>query len=317
VWASVAGCPKDREVRAEIERVLGGPPSPASRRYLRAEATVSRTGTGGFHLHLITDLGGTVGERDFDGPTCAAVANAAALIVALTFDPDALTRRAEPAPPAPSQRPAPVPPAAPAPPVVSLPEPAILPAPLPDAGPLASPPSAAPVPRPRPVLAMGVMGSASTGALPEVGEGLGGRVGLLAGRFRADVSVSYWPDRTATLPRRPLAGGRIHLVAADGSACWALLRAPLEISPCLGLEVGSMVATGFGVRSDGSGAALWIAPSAEALAALPVGRRFAARLDLGVLVPAERPPFVITSAGTVYRAGPVVGRAALGLEIRF
>jgi hypothetical protein len=164
---------------------------------------------------------------------------------------------------------------------------------------------------------MGVIGSALVGAVPEVGGGLGGRIGVLAGRFRADVSVSYWFERAATLPGRPTAGGRIHLVAGDGNACWALLRAPLEVSPCLGLEVGSMGATGFGVRTNGGGSALWIAPSAEAAAAFPVGRRFAARLDLGVLVPTERPPFAIMSAGTVYTAGPVVGRATLGAEIRF
>jgi hypothetical protein len=56
---------------------------------------------------------------------------------------------------------------------------------------------------------------------------------------------------------------------------------------------------------------------AAAAAALPFGKRFAARLDLAVLVPAERHPFVLTGVGTVYTAGPVVGRAALGLEIRF
>src|SRR6185312_1294183 len=97
-WPTVAGCPDEREVRAEIERVLGGPPSAASRRYLRAQATVSRGNGGGYHVHLVTDLGGVTGEREFDGPTCAAVARAAALIVALTFDPDALARRAEGSP---------------------------------------------------------------------------------------------------------------------------------------------------------------------------------------------------------------------------
>jgi hypothetical protein len=80
-------------VRAEIERALGGPPDPATRRYLRAEAHVKQVGAG-FHLHLVTDLGGAVGERDLDGPTCAAVARAAAVIVALTFDPEAVARRA-------------------------------------------------------------------------------------------------------------------------------------------------------------------------------------------------------------------------------
>jgi hypothetical protein len=326
-WTGLPGCPGDREVRAEIERVLGGPPDPASRRYLRAEARVSRTGAG-FHVHIVTDLGGVLGERDLDGPTCAAVANAAALIVALTFDPDALAHRAEAAAPHPPPSPPPAaPPSPPAPPPAAALEPSILPLPLPDAAvppPAPPPPGRPPEPPPstggspgRPVFAVGVIGAASVGALPKVGGGIGGRAGVLAGRFRADLSASYWPEQTATLVGRTTAGGRIALVAGDASGCWALLRAPVEVSPCLGLELGSMSATGFGVRSNGNGSALWIAPVAEAATALPIGKHFAARVDLGVLVPAERPPFVLRGAGTVYTAGPVVGRATLGLEARF
>jgi hypothetical protein len=119
------------------------------------------------------------------------------------------------------------------------------------------------------------------------------------------------------LTGRPTAGGRFHLIAGDGSACYAILRAPVELSPCAGLELGSMAATGFGVRSNGSGSALWVAPLAEAAAALPIGRSFAVRLDLGVLVPVERPAFVLSAAGTVYTAAAVVGRATLGVELRF
>jgi hypothetical protein len=318
-WTSLAGCPGEGDVRVEIERVLGGPPDPATRRYLRAEAKVTRAGAG-FHVHLVTDLGGVTGERDLDGPTCAAVANATALIVALTFDPEALSRRSEAAKPPP-------PPAPPAPPPTPPPsplEPSLLPPPLPDASPPPTPlpPPVAPAPvappeRSRPVFALGVVGAASLGALPGVGAGLGGRLGVLVGRFRADLSASYWPEHTATLTARPTAGGKIQLVAGDATACWALLRAPLEVSPCLGLELGSMSATGFGVKANSDGSALWVAPALEASAALPIGRHFAARLDVGLLVPALRPPFVLQGAGTVYTAGPVVGRATLGLEARF
>ena len=323
-WASLPGCPGEPEVRAEIERVLGSPPDPASRRYLRAEARVSRAGAG-FHVHIVTDLGGVTGERDIDGPTCAAVGNAAALIVALTFDPEALSRRAEACRAARAR--ARARPRAAAAPSAAL-EPSILPPPLPDAAvppetrawsPPAAPPHSAGRAEARsapssPWAPSGRPRSAPCRGWAAASEG---RAGILVGRLRVDVSASYWPEQTATLASRPTAGGRVRLVAGDGSACWALLRAPVEILPCLGLEVGSMSATGFGVRSDSSGSALWIAPVAEAVAALPLGKRFAARLDLGVLVPAERPSFLLNGAGTVYTAGTVAGRAALGLEVRF
>jgi hypothetical protein len=323
-WAAPPGCPSEEGVRAEIERVLGGPPDPASPRYLRAEARVARAGDG-FHVHLLTDLGGVLGERELDGRTCLAVAHAAALIVALTFDPEALARRSEgvtpppaatsaaPAPPAPLAAVAPEPTVPPAPPSPSLPLPPE------DRRPRrVAPALAADSPPPlRPGFAVGPIGAVAVGALPGVGAGVGGRAGVLVGRFRAEVSATYWPAQTATLTDRPTAGGNFRLIAGDGSACYAVLRAPLELSPCAGLEVGSMEATGFGVRTKESGSALWIAPLAAAAVGLPVGQHFAVRLDLAVLVPVERPPFVLTAAGTVYTAGLVVGRATLGLELRF
>ncbi len=312
-WTAPPGCPKERDVRAEIERVLGGPPDAASRRYLRAEARASRRGES-FHVHLVTDLGGVIGERDFDGPTCSAVANAAALIVALTFDPDALARRSEPpAPPPPPPKPVPeaVVPAPPIPPPPAPPPPPhVDPAPPPPPVPVAAPPD-------RPRLALGLLVAASAGALPRVAGSFGGQASVLAGRFRADLSSAYVLPQTATLAARPTAGGDFHLIAGDARGCYAVVRAPLEVSPCVGLEVGSMGATGFGVRSNGSGSALWVAPLAEAALALPVGTHFAARLDLGVLAPIERPPFVLAAAGTVYTAGAVAGRATVAIEVRF
>ena len=309
-WSAPPGCPSEREVRTEVERVLGGPPDPASRLFLSARAKVTRGGAQGFHVHLVTDLGGAIGERDLDGRTCAAVANATALIVALTFDPTALARKAAPAP-APAPLPAPPPPVPPRP----VDEPT-LPPPLPVA--LAPPPPSVPSPHARrPTFAAGLIGSASVGSLPGVGVGVGGLLGVLVGRFRADVAVSYWPDKTATLPSQPAVGGHFRLVAADASACYALLRVPLELAPCLGIEAGSMSAAGFGVPSPTSGSAPWIAPWAEALAALPLAEPVWVRLGLGVLVPTVRPPFFLASQGTVYTAGPVAGRATLGVEVRF
>ncbi len=310
-WVGPPGCPSEREVRAEIERVLGGPPDPATQPHLRAQARVSGGRGGDFHVHLITDLGGVIGERDLHGGTCAAVANAAALIVALTFDPAALARRTTPAP-------APLPPpSSPATPAAPVPSP-ILPPPLP-AGLPPPPPStvAERAPSRRPGFAVGLLGAASIGALPGVGAGVGGLLGIRAGRFRADVSASYWPDKTTAIASQPTVGGRFRLVAGDASACYAVLRAPVELAPCLGLEVGSMAGAGVEVRSSGSGSALWIAPLAAAMAALPVGQRFAARFDLGMLGPVERPPFVLSGERTVYTAGPIAGRATLGIEVRF
>src|SRR6185503_3640454 len=90
----------------------------AQRKRLTATARVERTPSSGYRVRLTTELGGTTGERVLDAPTCPALADAAALVIALTFDPDvvAARRSAEPAPAA--SRPAQSPrarPASPAP----------------------------------------------------------------------------------------------------------------------------------------------------------------------------------------------------------
>jgi len=316
-WDALPSCPSKDEVQYEIERVLGGPPNPESRRYLRAEARVSRFGSG-FHLHLITDLGGAVGERDLDGPTCGAVARAAALIVALTFDPDAVARQARavargssPAPPAP-------PSAAPASPPPPLPERAAVIPPAPLRPPTPPPRAEEPAAKPRPPFVLGLTGAIGVGALPEVGGAFGGRVGVILGRVRVDLGGSFWPEKTATLAAHPSEGGRVRLATGEATGCYALLRnRALELSPCLGLELGSMAASSFGAESNGSGSALWVAPLAEVEAAVPIGRYVAAWLGLAAIVPALRPPFVFDPSGTVFTAGPVVGRATVGLELRF
>jgi hypothetical protein len=156
------------------------------------------------------------------------------------------------------------------------------------------------------------------GALPKVGGGIGGRFGIIvAERLRVDVGGAYWPGEPATLPSRPTAGGTIRLAAADASACYALFRSIVELSPCLGIEVGSMGGTGFGIRTGESGASPWVAPHLGGAVTVPASRRVAAWLGVDALAPVLRPPFVLTGAGTAFTAARVVGRASLGLEARF
>ncbi len=341
-WTAPVGCPTEGEVRDEIDRVLGGAPAATSPRHLRADAVVTRAGKEGFHIHLVTDMGGSLGERDFGGPTCRAVAKAAAVIVALTFDPDAIARKSGTvAPPSPAPVPAdqPATPLPPAPEVLPAPPPPFTPAPAPPE-PFAPPPPArlpppppppveatpAPAPRPpaeasssgRPRFVLGATTAASVGALPVVGVGFGGHAGILVGRFQVDLSAAYWPARPATIAARPTVGER--LPPRGGRRPRLRRRAARArggLGPCAGVEVGSMSADGFGVRSPGSGSVLWVAPVVEATAALPIGAHFALRLAVGVLAPVERPPFVLENVGTVFGASAVVGRAALGAEVRF
>ncbi len=88
-WSAPAGCPEPSAVRATVEGLLGSPRGAGAAGSLAVRATVVRQDDGRWALTLATVEGRERGERVLEGPTCQAVADAAALIVALAVDPDA------------------------------------------------------------------------------------------------------------------------------------------------------------------------------------------------------------------------------------
>lgn len=86
-WIAPAGCPRQAEVHADVERLVGvvPPETPA----LDARARVLPNRSGGWRLRLSTDFDGSTGERELDGNSCEAVARAAAVMLALMLNPSA------------------------------------------------------------------------------------------------------------------------------------------------------------------------------------------------------------------------------------
>lgn len=104
-WIVPPGCPTEAEVAADVTRRLAG--SISARPVLaRAEVTVHKDS---WRVVLSTQQSGATGRRVLEGPTCAAVASATALILALTIDPQAAAQNAS-VPPPPPPRPPPPPP---------------------------------------------------------------------------------------------------------------------------------------------------------------------------------------------------------------
>jgi hypothetical protein len=99
-WLAPAGCPATAAVLAQVERILG-PATSAERKDVTARAVVSRAGHGRWQVALTTRVGAWTGERSFSADSCKALADATALIVALTVDPEraSLAPAALPAPP--------------------------------------------------------------------------------------------------------------------------------------------------------------------------------------------------------------------------
>ena len=106
---------------AEVDRLLG-PSGARPAQPINATATVSGDELRGFRVHLETTAGGPTRVRELKGASCAALADATALILALMIDPGAVAveRDAGPPedaaslPPAPAATPAPAPTLAPA-----------------------------------------------------------------------------------------------------------------------------------------------------------------------------------------------------------
>ena len=88
-WTAPAGCPAAAEVKAEVDRLLG-----ASRvqpaKTIDVSGAVSRDERGTWHVRLETPAGGTTRAREIHGASCRAVTDAAALVLALMIDPEAV-----------------------------------------------------------------------------------------------------------------------------------------------------------------------------------------------------------------------------------
>jgi hypothetical protein len=304
-WQAPADCPKQAQVLDEVLRRLGGQPA-AGRGRLRATGHVDRRPDGHYHVHLVTDLAGVAGDKHLEDASCAALADAAALVIALTFDPDAVAAaNVPPREAAPSQPPPPAAAAAPA-------------------NTTDRPDDAPPAAADERTWGFGahLAAGAALGMLPGVAFGVSAGATLLVDRARAELGLAWYPTRSGKLEDSE-AGGDFQLLAASASGCYAALLAPFEAAPCVGLSIGSISAQGTNVLDEREGSGLWVAPFAAIRLFVPLTEPVGLRADLGLELPLRRNRFVIEDLGgtaqpdTVHRAAAVVGRAAVGAEVRF
>lgn len=323
---STADCPSGDVVLAEVERLLGGKPSTGTNRRLFARAKVSAGPDGAWELTLRTVLAGADeeadGERTLRAPSCEDLASAAALIVALGFDPAAVAEQAKRAALSPSPGAATDRAPTPAPPKRAEAAAQDRSSAEPPGRQCATPPprraeSVAPA-RVRPGVWLG--GGADLGSFSAPAYALEVRAGFRYQRLQLAATAAYYPPQSIPLPERPAAGGTFTLIAGGLLACSALrsFRAgSLELAACGGAEIGQMHAEGFGVISPGSADGLWLAARAGAALTAALTEVAGLRLDLGLAVPIARNRFYLENAGTVYEPGYLCGRADIGVEMHF
>jgi hypothetical protein len=333
VWdAASPECPDQAYVRRAVDQLLGGDgPAPAAR--VEARAHVSHAGQWQVKLTIVRD--GTTGERAIESSSCRSLADATALIVALTIDPERVAaNRPTPnpggadagstAPPAPATEPGtpdaavttPPPPPAPALPPPPPPPPALTPPPPPTPTPTPAPPPNSP-PFPPSSVALLASFAGDIGTLPQPAPGLALGAALLFRTFRVEGYGAFWPSQTAHAPTAPTFGGDVSLADGGIRACWLPVHGRLELAACPGLELGDLHGQGKGVRSPAPNDGVWFAATALARATWRLAPSFGVFLDLGLVIPFIRDQFALDQIGTIHQAGFVEGRASIGPELRF
>jgi hypothetical protein len=319
-WSAPADCPSRDTVVAEVRRLLGGKIDNPDNVSARAEITRRES----YHLHLTLSVGGSERARDVEAPTCAALGDTAALIVALAIDPNAGddlvdSQHSKPLPSLEESRgPAPLPTFSIPPP--PPPESVVPPPPPPFSMPLTpSPPTPAKKSVPGRVQAHAGLAS-EQGAFGQ--PSVSGRAGAAFVRLPLRIELSgifEWVGRIAA-PQADGKGGSFWLVAAALAGCYE--RAPSGDSEgastaagCAGLEAGSVSASGFGILAPVERASPWVAPFVGAIGRWAFHPRVALRLDLSVFIPVVRADFRIDGVGLVHRTGVLGARGGAGLEL--
>jgi hypothetical protein len=265
-WNAPVGCPSGAEVQREFERLTKVPPGTTPVQ-LAAEARIEQSG-GVWLLHLTTVRNGLPGEREIEAGSCASLAHAAALVLALAFGEMAASVEAA--------RP-PAPPPVVAPPVIT----------------------AAPAPRPSLEWSVGAFGLSAWGPLPgrAFGFGAGADAGAPGGRWFGSLRVLGWSsveERALTVVTTRYDGAGVSL-----AGCFAGLRArALTLAACAGFQAAALRAAPSGVMSATTPVAPWYAVVPALRARVRIYR--AVHLDLGfeVATTLDRPRFVVRQFGT-------------------
>ncbi|AUX20795.1 hypothetical protein SOCEGT47_012690 [Sorangium cellulosum] len=296
-WEAPDGCPPADEVRSEIARLLG-----ASEQHPPIEVEIAVARAGGARLRLDLRIRApSPGERVIRGDDCASMSRAAALIVAMSIDPDAVARNAAAQPAA-----QPAPPPAVAAPVAGAPRP---------------PPAAAV--RPPAAAERDLEGALWLSAhieqalVPAVGIGLAAGGGIRSGWLRADGAAGVVPSSSSRIAGMA-AGAEFQLWFLEVDACARALERHLSVYVCALGRQHWLLARGREVDE----AFARTAPIFAAGLGTLVERRFAGPLRvegaLHAVVPLRRPRFVVENLeGAVYRP-PAAGLSArLGLALAF
>lgn len=279
---SAPPCAAEAELRRRVKDALGREPESVLERELRVRLKIAENAKStGYWLQL--ELEG--GTRELETPSCAEAVAAAATIVALAIDPNAVTEAAG------------------------------APAPEPKQGPPVSNGAAKQRERLEPYAA--AFGGISLAEVPGMSPLGGAALGLRWRGFGAQAEGFWMALRTALLPGEHEKGGEIGLAGGGLSLCYSPLRGNWWLTGCVAGQAGAWRARGVAVKEPEEQSALWLAAVGRVGVGASLGARMGLFLNGDLVIPARRPSFKLQDLGEVYRPSAAGGRVCAGVELRF
>ncbi|MEM9462277.1 MAG: hypothetical protein AAGF11_49445 [Myxococcota bacterium] len=312
-WDAPKDCGTAKDVRAEVSRL--GVESTAPREssvgveeILRVFGTVTRSDDERWRLTLVLEQRGRPRGRALEAPSCRALVQSAAFIIAIALDPSVGGLDAQPGP---EPEPAPEPEPEPRPEPEPEPEPRPEPEPEPE-------PEPKPEPRKRALwAAIQAGGGMRVGASP-----IGGTAELALGvegrRWRAELSGAYDPPREfegadPSVAMR-LQGGRGAL-----RGCYVASLHRVAFPTCAVAEVGGLDAAGRRLETSLRRRRLWLAFGFRGGMEVRIVGPLALALTTEALIPMIQHEFTAGPAPEVliHRIGPADVRVAGHVRLRF
>jgi hypothetical protein len=160
-----------------------------------------------------------------------------------------------------------------------------------------------------PTLGLAIAGRASLELLPGLGGRLGGEasIEIVPGLALRALGGLYFPSDETHDGR----GASFGAWSAGAGACGLGRIGALGLGGCASIEIGELHARGLGVDRSFSPRSLLVAASAAGAIELAPWPSFAARLEIGVLVPFVRPEFVYEVVGASGSSEVLVHRPAV------
>ncbi|HVU05495.1 MAG TPA: hypothetical protein VHE30_27295 [Polyangiaceae bacterium] len=323
-WDAPSECPSEKQVRDRIGTLAGS--ARTAEASLRAEARVTRTGEGKLHLDLVVRAGDLVGRRSIDARSCADLAGATAVALALLLRSETplgagdLAGHDEAAAPSGSGASPGGTPARSEAAQGSRSAGRTEPASSEDAAEAKRPPEPTSHEgrgrrRTSRVVIQAPFGAATAGALPEPSLGLAVAGGLSFDRVRFFIDAALFRSQRLTASDDPDVGADARVFTVGPRACFTVVQGVFELAPCLSLTVERLRARGSGPHiAPRTAESTWLAPGVRAEARVHLAEWLALVVAAEGRVDASRPVVAVDGVGTLGRVGLASVTGLLGPE---